>query len=58
MKKQIKTVYCRAEHREEFDKDVNALLKDGWELERIDTLTARVESKYTMLFALLFRQEN
>lgn len=28
MKKQIKTVYCRAEHREEFDKDVNAYYLD------------------------------
>lgn len=57
MKTEIKTVYYRANDRENFDNKVNNLLKEGWKLGRIELKTTRCENKYSMLFALLFKQE-
>lgn len=56
MKTEIKTVYCRANNNEYFDKEVNDLLEDGWKLGRIELNKSNTENKYSMLFALLFKQ--
>lgn len=56
MKTEIKTVYCRAENNGYFDEEVNGLLEDGWKLGRIELKKANTENKYSMLFALLFKQ--
>lgn len=58
MKTEIKTVYGRAENNECFDKEVNELLEKGWKLGRIELNPSRCENKKSMLFALLFKQED
>lgn len=57
MKTKIKTIWYRANNRCEFDKEVNDCLQNGWNLGRIEVVPARTFDKYTMFFALLFKQE-
>lgn len=57
MNTEIKTVYWKANERATFDTMVNRLLAEGWKLGRVDIVNDRVEDKSTMLFALLFRQD-
>ena len=57
MKTEIKTVYCKANYNEHFDCMVNELLKEGWKLGRVELKTTHCEDKNSMLFALLFKQE-
>lgn len=58
MKTEIKTVYCKANNCEIFDDKVNNLLKDGWKLGRVELKQSCSENKNSMLFALLFKQED
>lgn len=57
MKTEIKTVYCKANDHENFDKRVNRLLSEGWKLGRIELKASHCENKSSMLFALLFKQQ-
>lgn len=57
MKTEIKTVYCKANDHENFDKRVNRLLSEGWKLGRIELKASRCENKSSMLFGLLFKQQ-
>lgn len=49
----IKTVYCRAENRDEFDDKVNDSIKNGYHLTEIKVIPAPQSNFKTMLFALL-----
>ena len=58
--KQIKTVLCRADNAPDFDKAVNALLRDGWTLAKRDIVQAVDTETYVfhrILYAELEREE-
>lgn len=57
MKTEIKTLYYKADNREDFDKHLNRLLSEGWKLGRIELKASRCENKSSMLFGLLFKQQ-
>lgn len=57
MKTKVKTIWYRADSNWKFDKEVNDYLQNGWNLGRIEVVKSMTCDTYTMLFALLFKQE-
>lgn len=55
---QIKTIWIRLENRDQFDKEVNEALQDGWDLDRTEVYPAKVSGYSSMIFALLTKHEN
>lgn len=52
---EIKTVKNWLDSSDDFDKEVNAALAEGWELTRRDIIIPQTANKYTMLYAELER---
>lgn len=57
--KQIKTIRNRLDNAEEFDREANAALRDGWELKYRTVIVpmAHTESYIFQLYAELEREE-
>lgn len=53
--KQIKTIVFRMNDAEDFDRQVNAAIVEGWTLIERKVLRPHTEGKYTMLYAELER---
>lgn len=54
--KQIKTVVYNIDHAEDFDKDVNEALADGWALIHREMRTQRIPDRKTLLYAELEKE--
>ncbi len=49
----IKTIWYQANYNEDFDKEINKAIEEGYEVKQIELVNQKTENKMTMLFALL-----
>lgn len=54
--KQIKTIKNRLDNSENFDKEVNKALQEGWELTRREVLQPKAQSEATRAFTMLYAE--
>lgn len=54
--KQILTVRNRLDNPEEFDKEVNNAIKEGWELKKRDVLQPFAQATDTYLHTMLYAE--
>lgn len=52
---QIKTIKCRLDYSEDFDKEVNTALNHGWTLAKRELVVPNTSDKHIMVYAEMIK---